>query len=42
LYLEDFQEKVLDRFSFFRSTRKPHPDLPDVSPRYAMQEREGD
>ena len=42
LYLEDFQEKVLDRFSFFRSTRKPHPELPEVSPTYAMQEREGD
>jgi hydrophobic/amphiphilic exporter-1 (mainly G- bacteria), HAE1 family len=42
LYLEDFQEKVLDRFSFFRSTRKTHPSLPDVSPAFAMQEREGD
>ena len=42
LYLEEFQEKVLDRFSFFRSTRKLHPDLPDVSPAFAMQERDGD
>jgi hydrophobic/amphiphilic exporter-1 (mainly G- bacteria), HAE1 family len=42
LYLEDFQEKVLDRFSFFRSTRKPHGEIPDVNPAYAMQEREGD
>ena len=24
LYLEDFQEKVLDRFAFFRSSRKLH------------------
>ncbi|HTZ48103.1 MAG TPA: efflux RND transporter permease subunit [Verrucomicrobiae bacterium] len=42
LYLEDFQEKVLDRFSFFRSTRKLHPDLPDGSPAFALQERDGD
>jgi hydrophobic/amphiphilic exporter-1 (mainly G- bacteria), HAE1 family len=42
LYLEDFQEKVLDRFSFFRSTRKPHSEVPGVNPAYAMQEREGD
>ena len=42
LYLEDFQEKVLDRFSFFRSTRKTHPSLPAVSPAFAMQERQGD
>jgi hydrophobic/amphiphilic exporter-1 (mainly G- bacteria), HAE1 family len=42
LYLEDFQERVLDRFSFFRSTRKTHPSLPDVSPAFAMQERQGD
>ena len=25
LYLEDFQEKVLDRFGFFRSRRLPKP-----------------
>jgi hydrophobic/amphiphilic exporter-1 (mainly G- bacteria), HAE1 family len=42
LYLEDFQEKVLDRFSFFRSTRKLHPSLPNASPAFAMQERDGD
>jgi hydrophobic/amphiphilic exporter-1 (mainly G- bacteria), HAE1 family len=42
LYLEDFQEKVLDRFAFFRSPRSPHPGLPDSSPAYAMNEREGD
>src|SRR5260370_39600030 len=28
LYLEKFQEKVLDRFSFFRSTRKHFPFQP--------------
>ena len=42
LYLEDFQEKVLDRFSFFRSTRAPHGELPNVSPAFAMEERDGD
>jgi HAE1 family hydrophobic/amphiphilic exporter-1 len=42
LYLEDFQEHVLDRFSFFRSTRKTHRELPDVSPAFATQERNGD
>jgi hydrophobic/amphiphilic exporter-1 (mainly G- bacteria), HAE1 family len=40
LYLEDFQEKVLDRFSFFRSTRKTHEEYPDASPAFA--ERNGD
>ncbi len=32
LYLEDFQEHVLNRFSFFRSThvRKPHFPVPDA------------
>jgi HAE1 family hydrophobic/amphiphilic exporter-1 len=40
LYLEDFQEKVLDRFSFFRSTRKAHEGYPDASPAFA--ERNGD
>jgi multidrug efflux pump subunit AcrB len=40
LYLEDFQEKVLDRFSFFRSTRKPQQGYPDASPAFA--ERNGD
>src|SRR5215467_1663977 len=42
LYLEEFQEKVLDRFSFFRSTRKHLPQLPDTTPAYAMQESNGD
>jgi hydrophobic/amphiphilic exporter-1 (mainly G- bacteria), HAE1 family len=42
LYLEEFQEKVLDRFSFFRSTRKLSPEFPDMSPALAAQEREGD
>ncbi len=39
LYFEEFQEKVLDRFSFFRSSRdrKPSP-----SPAYALQEQSGD
>jgi HAE1 family hydrophobic/amphiphilic exporter-1 len=41
LYLEDFQEKVLDKFDFFRSTRKT-PELPSASPAFAMQDREGD
>ena len=41
LYLEDFQERVLDRYGFFRSTRKA-PELPSASPAYAMQERNGD
>lgn len=40
LYLEDFQEKVLDRFSFFRSTRKVHEGYTDASPAFA--ERNGD
>ena len=39
LYLEEFQEKVLDRFSFFRSTRKPV--LVD-EPALALQEGHGD
>jgi len=42
LYLEEFQEKVLDRFSFFRSTGKHSPQLPATSPAYAMQENNGD
>jgi predicted RND superfamily exporter protein len=42
LYLEDFQEKVLDRFSFFRSSRKHFPKVPAGSPAYALQERNGD
>jgi HAE1 family hydrophobic/amphiphilic exporter-1 len=39
LYLEEFQEKVLDRFSFFRSGRK---QAPSVSPAFALQEGQGD
>jgi HAE1 family hydrophobic/amphiphilic exporter-1 len=39
LYLEEFQEKVLDRFSFFRSTRKT---APETIPAYALQEGAGD
>jgi len=41
LYLEDFQEKVLDRFSFFRSTHKA-PDVIGAHPELALQERNGD
>jgi len=39
LYLEEFQEKVLDRFSFLRSTRKP---VLEETPAYALQEGHGD
>jgi HAE1 family hydrophobic/amphiphilic exporter-1 len=39
LYLEEFQEKVLDRYSFFRSGREKSPS---VSPAFAMQEGHGD
>jgi hydrophobic/amphiphilic exporter-1 (mainly G- bacteria), HAE1 family len=39
LYLEDFQENVLDRVSFLRSSRKP---LHDGSPVLVMQEGHGD
>jgi hypothetical protein len=39
LYLEEFQEKVLDRFSFFRSTRD---GVPEPTPEYALQEGVGD
>ena len=35
LYLEDFQEKVLDRIPFFRARR-------ELSPAYAQQEGTGD
>jgi HAE1 family hydrophobic/amphiphilic exporter-1 len=42
LYLEEFQEKVLDRFSFFRSTQKHSPQVLVPSSAYAMQERNGD
>jgi HAE1 family hydrophobic/amphiphilic exporter-1 len=39
LYLEEFQERVLDRFSFFRSTRETRPQR---APSYALQEGHGD
>jgi hydrophobic/amphiphilic exporter-1 (mainly G- bacteria), HAE1 family len=39
LYLEEFQEKVLDRFSFFRSRRR---QAPSMSPAFAAQEGQGD
>jgi HAE1 family hydrophobic/amphiphilic exporter-1 len=39
LYLEEFQERVLDRIPFLRSTREP---APVVSPEYALQEVNGD
>ena len=39
LYLEEFQEKVLDRFSFFRSGRS---QAPSASPAFALQEGQGD
>jgi hydrophobic/amphiphilic exporter-1 (mainly G- bacteria), HAE1 family len=42
LYLEEFQEKVLDRFSFFRSTRKQHPQVPETSPAYALEQVHAD
>jgi HAE1 family hydrophobic/amphiphilic exporter-1 len=42
LYLEEFQEKVLDRFSFFRSTRKQHPQVPETSPAYALEQVNAD
>jgi HAE1 family hydrophobic/amphiphilic exporter-1 len=42
LYLEEFQEKVLDRFSFFRSTRKRFSEVPAGTPAYALEERNGD
>ncbi len=39
LYLEEFQEKVLDQVPFLRSTRKPaRPAIPD----FALQEGSGD
>jgi HAE1 family hydrophobic/amphiphilic exporter-1 len=42
LYLEEFQEKVLDRFSFFRSTRKHLSEVPAGAQAYALEERHGD
>jgi hypothetical protein len=42
LYLEEFQEKVLDRFSFFRSTRAGRAHSAAPSPAYAVQEQNGD
>jgi hydrophobic/amphiphilic exporter-1 (mainly G- bacteria), HAE1 family len=40
LYLEEFQEKVLDRFSFFRSPRER--ERMATSPSFALQESQGD
>jgi len=40
LYLEEFQEKVLDRFSFFRSPRER--ERIATSPSFALQESQGD
>jgi len=39
LYLEEFQEKVLNRFSFFRSDRFA---IPAVQRAFGMQEVNGD
>ncbi len=39
LYLEEFQEKVLDRVSFFRARREP---VPSTSPAFSLQEGAGD
>ncbi|HKW76492.1 MAG TPA: efflux RND transporter permease subunit [Terriglobales bacterium] len=39
LYLEDFQERVLNRFSFFRSERLA---VPAMQRAFAMQESQGD
>ncbi|PYV68351.1 MAG: hypothetical protein DMG97_25015, partial [Acidobacteria bacterium] len=39
LYLEEFQEKVLDRVPFLRSTRKP---VPSPSPVLALEGGNGD
>ena len=39
LYLEEFQEKFLDRVSFFRARREP---VPETRPAYALQEGAGD
>jgi HAE1 family hydrophobic/amphiphilic exporter-1 len=41
LYLEEFQEKVLDRYAFFRSS-KHFAHEPAASPAYSLQERTGD
>ena len=42
LYLEEFQERVLDRFSFFRSTRNLPPQVPETTPAYALQQGNAD
>jgi HAE1 family hydrophobic/amphiphilic exporter-1 len=39
LYLEELQEKVLDRIPFLRSTRK---HVPQAIPAYELQEVNGD
>jgi len=42
LYLEEFQERVLDRFSFFRSTHNQPPQVPETTPAYALQQGNAD
>jgi hypothetical protein len=43
LYLEEFQEKVLDRFSFFRSSNRTHGEpQTEPAPSFALQEINGD
>jgi hydrophobic/amphiphilic exporter-1 (mainly G- bacteria), HAE1 family len=42
LYLEELQENVLDRFSFFRSTRKHLAEVPAGAQAYALEEHHGD
>jgi HAE1 family hydrophobic/amphiphilic exporter-1 len=39
LYLEEFQEKVLDRYAFFRTHRARHVDLPHPQPPSGTPER---
>jgi hypothetical protein len=40
--LEQLQEKVLDRFSFFRSTRKHLPEVPAGAHTYGLEEGHAD
>ena len=43
LYLEEFQEKVLDRYSFFRASREQRPkSRPEPAESFALQESNGD
>src|SRR5437879_8365383 len=41
LYLEEFQEKVLDRFSLFRSTSTHNPQATETHPAYALHKGNG-